>query len=450
MPDAAGRSLWLAAAWTGIGAAVIGATLGVLSVAIVWMPASGASGHWTSTVRAGLLTFLAALHGGVTVDGTDTHFLPLGLLVVVGCAAWRAGAVLADTAWSIDETDSVRLLVAGFAQTVAFTLSCLIAVPFAHLGTSSAPVLGVGCAAALLFSLTGGVAFVRWSALGGRLLARLPAMLPRCTRAAAAGLVAYVGFAALLVAGSLVVHHTRVTALSGQVGGGWAGVPILALGVLAAPNAVIAATSYLAGPGFAVGSGTVVGATGTAAHGVLPSFPLLGALPDGGGAASFVWPLLVAAPLIAGFAVAGIVRGAGGFWFRVRDAVLSAALAGLAMAVLAWQGGGSIGGGRLATIGASPSRVGLALGVALAVCSTAVVCVGAAWRRIRPAHTGSSSLARIVGPSGREAAKARLVAVGKAVQTTAVQGKVADPANTAEKHKASEKGKATEKGKRAG
>ena len=273
MPDAAGRSLWLAAAWTGIGAAVIGATLGVLSVAIVWMPASGASGHWTSTVRAGLLTFLAALHGGVTVDGTDTHFLPLGLLVVVGCAAWRAGAVLADTAWSIDETDSVRLLVAGFAQTVAFTLSCLIAVPFAHLGTSSAPVLGVGCAAALLFSLTGGVAFVRWSALGGRLLARLPAMLPRCTRAAAAGLVAYVGFAALLVAGSLVVHHTRVTALSGQVGGGWAGVPILALGVLAAPNAVIAATSYLAGPGFAVGSGTVVGATGTAAHGVLPSFP---------------------------------------------------------------------------------------------------------------------------------------------------------------------------------
>ena len=79
-----------------------------------------------------------------------------------------------------------------------------------------------------------------------------------------------------------------------------------------------------------------------------------------------------------------------------------------------------------------------------------MICVGAAWRRIRPAHTGSSSLARIVGPSGREAAKARLVAVGKAVQTTAVQGKVADPANTAEKHKASEKGKATEKGKRAG
>lgn len=441
MPDVAGKSLWLAAAWTGIGAAVIGATLGVFAVAILWMPASGASGHWTSTVRAGLLTFLAALHGGVTVDGTDAHFLPLGLLMVVGWAAWRAGAVLADTAWSIEETDSVRLLVAGSAQTAAFSVSCLVAVPFAHLGTSSVPVLGVGCAAAVLFSLTGGVAFVRWSALGARVIDRLPSMLPRCARAAAAGLAAYVGLGALLVAGSLVVRHIRVTELSNQVGGGWAGVPILALGVMTAPNAVVAAMSYLAGPGFAVGSGTVVAVTAGGAHGVLPSFPLLGAVPDGPGAASYVWPVLVVAPLVAGVAVTRIVRGAGRFWFRLRDAVLSAALAGVLMAVLAWQAGGSIGNGRLATIGASPARAGLAVGVAIGTAAGAVLCVLALWRRLRPARTGSSSLAGIVGPAGREAARARLVAVGKAVQTSADKRKAADKAGAGEKTKPSEKGK---------
>jgi hypothetical protein len=69
VPEAAGRSLWLAAIWTGVGAAAVCATLAIVAVAICWLPVSGASGHSISAVRAGLLTFLAALHGGVTVDG---------------------------------------------------------------------------------------------------------------------------------------------------------------------------------------------------------------------------------------------------------------------------------------------------------------------------------------------------------------------------------------------
>ena len=70
------------------------------------------------------------------------------------------------------------------------------------------------------------------------------AACPRCCRAARVlpppASPRTVGLGALLVAGSLVVRHTRVTELSSQVGGGWAGVPILALGVMAAPNAVVA------------------------------------------------------------------------------------------------------------------------------------------------------------------------------------------------------------------
>ena len=88
---------------------------------------------------------------------------------------------------------------------------------------------------------------------------------------------------ALLVAGSLVMHHGEVETISRQVGGGWGGVPILVLGVLAAPNAIIYSIAYLAGPGFALGTGTSVSLTSTA-HGTLPAFPLLGAVPSGHGA----------------------------------------------------------------------------------------------------------------------------------------------------------------------
>ena len=40
------------------------------AVAVCWLPVSGTSGHPKSAIHAGLLTFLASVHGGITVDGT--------------------------------------------------------------------------------------------------------------------------------------------------------------------------------------------------------------------------------------------------------------------------------------------------------------------------------------------------------------------------------------------
>ncbi|HEU5267961.1 MAG TPA: DUF6350 family protein, partial [Jatrophihabitans sp.] len=167
----------------------------------------------------------------------------------------------------------------------------------------------------------------------------------------------------------LVVHHGRVEALSAQVGGGWSGAPVLLLGVLAAPNAVIAAAGYLAGPGFALGSGTHVSLF-TTAHGVLPAFPVLGATPTGHGAP---WPVLavaVASPVLAGGTTAALAMRVPGWPARLRTVWIAGALAGLAGIVAAWQGGGAIGTERLRTIGASPWQFGLALGVELAVVAT--------------------------------------------------------------------------------
>jgi hypothetical protein len=368
--DRVSNSLWLTAIWTGFGAAVIACTIAIAAVALLWMPAAGASGHWTSTVKAGLLTSLAALHGGITVDETPTAFLPLGLLLLAGLICWRAGVALGARATELEESDPVRLALAGATQAVAFTVTMLAVGPFAELGTSSASFLGVAAAGLALFTLSGGVAFVRWSVLSDWVAQRTPALLPGAARAGSAALLVYAVVGCGLVMAELIVHHSRVETLARHLGGGWSGVPVLVLGVLAAPNAVIAAMAYLIGPGFVVGSGTSVSA-GSAAHGLLPAFPLLGGLPDGK-AGPVAWTVLVATPVLAGVVLARMCRGGSALRQMVKI-LLAAGFAGLVMAILAWQGGGGIGADRLATIGASPWLCGTWLAGELAVAGLVVL-----------------------------------------------------------------------------
>jgi hypothetical protein len=74
---------------------------------------------------------------------------------------------------------------------------------------------------------------------------------------------------------------------------------------------------------------------------------------------------------------------------RLRDAALASTLAAFGGLVLAWQGGGAIGSGRLSTFGASPWQFGLAAGGALAAVSAASLSSLAAlawWRNRTPAE----------------------------------------------------------------
>jgi hypothetical protein len=386
VPEAAGRSLWKAAVWTGVGAAVVCAVAALVVVALCWLPVSGDAGaggnHANATIRAGLLTFLAALHGGVTVDGNFVAWLPLGMLIAVAVTAWRAGSGLADAAGDLGEDDPRRLVRAGLAQAAAFTASALVAVPFAHLGTSSASYLSVALSAPILFLATGGVAFVKTSPLRDRCAALAPLSLVPIARAAGAVVAIYLSAGALLVAASLVLHHGQVEAISRQVGGGWGGVPVLLLGVLAAPNAAIAGSAYLAGPGFAIGAGTDVHLFGTA-HGTVPAFPLLGALPTGNGTDPAGVAAALATVLVAGIATAVFADRAETWAERLWHAVGAALLAGAALLVLGWQAGGAIGAGRLRSVGPSPWQLGGAVTGEVLVVSLAVLGLVAGVRWIR-------------------------------------------------------------------
>jgi hypothetical protein len=361
--DAAGQALWPSAIWTGLGAAVVCATLAIVAVAACWLPVSGTTGRTNSAIRAGLLTFLASVHGGVTVDGVRATWLPLGMMVIVGVAAWRAGSGLADVADAAQESDPVRLALTGVAQMLSFTVGCLVAVPFATLGTSSAPFLGVAVGAAGLFAVTGGVAFVRASALRDWVTDHVPSDGALVLRAAASVVTVYLAAGALLAASSLVLHHTAAERLSVSVGGGLGGIPVLLLGVLSAPNVAVAAASYIAGPGFAVGAGTHVALFGTAT-GILPAFPVLAAVPTGRPNPA-AWVLAAAVPLVAGTLVVRLLLRTPGWRRRLGLALAAVATAGLVLLVLGWQGGGAVADGRLHTVGASPWQLGGAVAAAV-------------------------------------------------------------------------------------
>ena len=77
----------------------------------------------------------------------------------------------------------------------------------------------------------------------------------------------------------LVLHRGEASGIVTGLHAGTSGsLLVLLICILYAPTAVVWGTSYLAGPGFAVGTGTSVAITGV--HlGAVPALPLLAALP---------------------------------------------------------------------------------------------------------------------------------------------------------------------------
>ncbi|MCI3932555.1 DUF6350 family protein [Streptomyces sp. AN091965] len=192
-------------------------------------------------------------------------------------------------------------------------------------------------------------------------------------RAAAAGTVLLVGGGALLVGVSLVLHGPLVRGSFLELTGVWSGrfaVLLLALALL--PNAAVWGAAYGLGPGFVLGTGTVVGPLGAEAAPLLPEFPLLAAVPGAGGGTPFTWAV-GAVPVVAGCAVGWFVAGAAAPAYGEREeawpagrtvlVVLGAAVGcGGACGVLAGAAGGAMGVGELAEFGPVGWLTGVAAG----------------------------------------------------------------------------------------
>ena len=206
--------------------------------------------------------------------------------------------------------------------------------------------------ASLLGLVGAGTGVLRARGLAGPLRDRLPAALRRAAVPAGAALATVLGAGGLLVAAMLLRHVGRAHELAGAAAPGVVGgLGLLLLGLLLAPGAVVWGAAYLVGPGFAVGVGTAVGPFGVTL-GPVPSLPLLAALP-GGALPTYAGVLVLLVPVLAGVLAGQVAR-------RRRaglvEALLAAPLAGLALGVLGWLAGGSLGTGRLS----HPRAVGVA------------------------------------------------------------------------------------------
>ncbi|WFF01395.1 DUF6350 family protein [Micromonospora sp. WMMD964] len=336
-----------------------------------------------STTLAG--TLRTALAGWLLGHGVPLHTDsgPLGLapLALTVLALWRlsrAGVHVSRAIGARDTRSPRRAMVAAGAVGVAYALFGVLAAVLIGSGGPEVSAIRAGATFAVVGTFAALVGAVRITAVTRVLVARIPGPVRDGVRTGlVAGLLllgAGAGAAGLAVAtgggdAADMIGAYR-TGVAGQAG-------ITLVSVAYAPNAAIWSTSYLLGPGFAVGTDTAV-RTSEVSVGALPAVPLLAGLPrgpvDGLGALLLAVPVLVG--MVAGWLLARRVARLAGperapqRWAEVlTPAVLAGPVAGVLLGLAAAISGGPLGAGRLAQVGPVGWQVG---GVA-----TAVIAVGA-------------------------------------------------------------------------
>ena len=269
-------------------------------------------------------------------------------------------------------------------------------------GAVLASVAGAHAAVAVLASAllpgAAAVAVAPWAAmLGGGLVAgsaaavgvatacglppewtdRLPGWLPTAGRAAGVALAGLTGSGAALLVAALVLRFddlaTAYRTIAPDAGAGL-GLSLLALGYL--PNAVVAATSWLLGPGVLVGTAT---ASPLATYGgERSSFPLLAAFPA---APAPAWAATIFVVPVAVGVLTGLRCSRRGPGPRVPAAIGASLLTALGVGVL-----GVAAGGRLASGPFDPVRLPVELLMPSVLLLVGVPAVLVAWfRRVRKA-----------------------------------------------------------------
>jgi hypothetical protein len=356
------RPLVLLALLAGMAAAASSLVVCLAGGVVGWfLTDAGAHGAPRDGLRVGAIGWLMAHASGVHVEGTAITAMPLALTLLAALLVWRLGLRLGDSVsghgpdadaiadgmrdWTVASATAVFAL--GYAV-VAGVTHHLAATP------ATAPSLVRMLAwTVVLCGVVGGTAI----AVGSGRAAIWTSFLPLSLRAAATTarrmLVWYAGVSAVVLGIALAVDWDGAVNVMSQLHTS-PGAAALLVGVcvLVTPNAVVFSGSYLLGPGFAVGTHTMVTPTAVVL-GPLPMFPLLAALPDPGPTPGWTVALLAVPPLVAAAAAyrtlrryptsrwdEAALRGVGG-----------GLLCALGFTVLAALAGSAVGPGRMTDVG---------------------------------------------------------------------------------------------------
>lgn len=346
------------------GAAAAAATLVVcLALGVVGWFLTDAGAHGTSSdgLRVGALGWLMGHGSGVRVGATSLTAVPLGVTLLCGWAVWRLGLHVGDSV-SGHGPDADRIADGERDWTVPATAGLfasgyvVVAVLTTILATS--PMTGVDTGRVVSWSLLlclglGAPAVAVGSGRAAIWAVHLPAVLrlalPTCRRI----LVGWLLLSGLAFLAALVLDlGTAANVMSQLHTDAGAATLLVVLSLLVVPNAVAFSGSYLLGPGFTVGVGTLVSPSAVVL-GPLPMFPLLAALPDTGAAPAWAAYLPVLPALLAASVVARDHQAAPAAAWReaVARGLAAGVLAGIAFGLLAGLAGGAVGPGRMREVG---------------------------------------------------------------------------------------------------
>ena len=374
---------WIPAA---VGGALLAAMAGWIIVAglsvVGWLP--GEAGELGDALGLGTVFWLLGHGASVTVTGSPWTLAPLGITVL---------------AWAI-----VRAI-AGFAgrQALLAALSIDNEVPWADRARLAARVGGVLAGSYLLVLLVVGAVFggVELRLVGGTallaasatalgvcqgtqldVLGLLPTWARPVPRAILASLLVIGAGAAVALTASMVRNLYRTTSLAAELGGGTSGaIALTALQVAFLPTLLVWTASWVLGPGFSVGVGTLVSPADTQL-GLLPAVPVSGALPPEGPGitADFAW--LLVGVLAGAVAAAMVMRARPRARFDETALVggLAGTLTGLVFPMIALLATGDLGANRLTGLG--PIVVELFV-VAPALLGLSGMAVGLGWGLVR-------------------------------------------------------------------
>ncbi|WP_374947258.1 DUF6350 family protein [Agreia sp.] len=322
----------------------------------------------------------------------EIGFAPLGVAVLTLLLGWRSGRRLADSEHRLVGGAVGVLTVVGIGWLVAVGAGSDSARPSALQAlVFPAAVYAIGLATSI-FSRSGAAAATDAAGqavdIVSRSLGAIVAGLPTPVRTVASlsarggalAVAALMAVAGVLVSGLVVGHYGQIISLYESLQSGLVGGIALTVGQLSLiPNLVVWGASWLLGPGFTLGSGSIVSPVGTQV-GLLPGLPVLGALPLGVPTLGYA---VIVVPVAIGFVVGVLLKPR----LSTKDAPASPlvlVLSGLGvgvvgasiLAVLALWSGGAAGPGRLIDIGPDPAEVWLWSAIELAPSAALGLTVG--------------------------------------------------------------------------
>ena len=369
-----------AAAW----AALCGlAAFGVV-VTVGWVLSPRADDGLGVPLESAGLVWLVSHHAGVTVGPATVTLLPLALMLVPLSLLRAAGAWAARITAVQGRLDQALLVLAG---TTAYSLIAFGVSQVCDLGGAATVSVGMTVGWSGVVAVIG-LSMGILSAKGGWPM--VWSSLPEFVRAALAGAVAtgaaLIALSAVVGVVAVLARWSQVVGLGQALGSGWTdaiGVCLLSLVYL--PNLLMWVLAYISGPGLIIGGGataSVFSVTG----GLLPSIPVLAAVPSEPGRGAPLLLLLVAA---AGVPGAVIVQR---HWsFELRDQVgaliVSTTIVSIVVLVFMWLSGGALGAARLGYLGPRPLLTALSVW-ALTTAGALVVALISALRRPRVLDAG--------------------------------------------------------------